>query len=536
MTIRFLFTLWLVLILATGCNPDPRDLGSDNFPQTVSVSLSGDLEAFDPRLVRSSYAVTLEHMLFEGLMRKNYAGRILPAIAESFVVSEDGCTYTFTLRSSVWSDGTPLTAHDFEYAWKSVLSPHFPAPNAYQLYVLKNGRAAKSGEVPLDDVGVKALDDHTLEVVLTTPTPYFLELTTTHFYSPVNRLWASELSEMGGGDPFSMLTNGPFMLSSWKLGDEISVVKNPRYWDNAHVRLDRVNFVITDDSTALQMFQRGKLDWVGSPLGFIPSDAVTTLKEQKKLIITPADGTHFFRVNTGSFPLNNVNIRKALAYAIDRKSIVNHVTQAGQPAATGLVPKHLGIQERPYFEDGNTPEAWSHFQEGLKELAISKDDIPPITLCYAQQERSHKIAQAVQHQWEKALGIKVILETCERSVLIDKLSHNNYQISMGSWFGDIADPINFLEVFKYKDTSTNHTLWENEEYISLLDNSSIETDPIVRRELLSKAEGIIISEMPLIPIYHATFNHLSRGLVGVYFSSLGYLDFTYAFKDFSKEE
>jgi oligopeptide transport system substrate-binding protein len=278
------------------------------------------------------------------------------------------------------------------------------------------------------------------------------------------------------------------------------------------------------------MFERGELDWVGSPLSFIPSDAVTTLRAQKRLTITPADGTHFFRVNTAGSPLGNKNIRKALAYAIDRKSIVTHITQAAQPVATGLVPLHSGIQERPHFEDNDIPTAWTHFQEGLKELEISKDDLPKITLCYAPQERSHKIAQAVQQQWKSALGIEVALQTCERSVLIDKLNQQDYSMMMGSWFGDISDPINFLEVFKYRETSTNHTSWENKEYITLLDRSSVENDPIVRRELLARAEQILVEEMPIIPLYHATFNHLSRDIVGVYFSPLGYLDFAYAFK------
>lgn len=498
--------------------------------QEISVALSDDIQTLDPRLARTTNSVTIEHMLFDGLMRKNYAGKIVPAVAERVEVSDDGRVYTFHLRDSFWSDGSPVTAHSFEYAWKSMLSPDFPAPNAHQLYAIKGAKAAKLGKASLNEVGINCLDDKTLEVKLEAPTPYFLELTTTHFFSPVNAEW--DLNRKKSRD--AIVVNGPFMLSEWKKNNEISFVKNPNYWDSQNVRLEKITFVITDETTALQMFERKEIDWAGSPLSLIPPDAIAMLQSQKRLVITPAEGTHWFRINTEKPLLHNKNIRKALALALDRKAIVDHITQANQLPATGIIPPHFALQNRPYFEDHDIIKAWTHFQEGLKELALSKDDLPSISLCHAPSERDKKIAQAVQQQWKKALGIEIALDTCEHSVFIEKVNQRDYDLSFGSWFGDISDPINFLEVFKYKNSKINNTQWESDSYVALLEASSTAFTSVNRSKLLAEAERELIDEMPVIPLYHATFNHLSRNVAGVYFSPLGYLDFTYAFKEVAK--
>jgi len=531
--------LLLVLLCANivlglfACNPDPKTLSSKVKGQEISVAIIDDPQVLDPRLMRDTASVNIAHMIFEGLMRKNYTGTLTYGIAEKHTVSEDGREHTFILKDSQWSDGTPLTAYDFEYTWKSVLAPSFPSPNAYQLYCIQGAQAAKSGKGSLDDVGVKAVDDHTLVVTLEKPLSYFLELTTTHFFSPISKAWAERTKGDLLAQPESIVTNGPFQLSSWNRNDVIVFVKNPNFWDHRDVKLNKINLIVSDESTALQMFERKQLDWVGSPMSMIPVDALKSLKSKGHLIITPAAGVHLFRLNTQSYPLDNLNMRKALALSIDRKSLVEHVTQSNQRPATGVVPLSFGLQSRPYFEDNNITMAWTHYQEALKELHISKDDMPTLSLCYVPNERNHKIVQAVQRQWSDALGINVSLDSCEAAIFYDRLNQNNYQISVGSWYGDINDPINFLEVFKYKDSSTNHTQWEDQEFVDLLDKSSVESDVMERREIFAQAEIKLINAMPVIPIYYPTFNHLNRSVVGVYFSELGYLDFTYAFKDAS---
>ncbi|MEC7839094.1 MAG: peptide ABC transporter substrate-binding protein [Chlamydiota bacterium] len=527
---KLILPLLILSCLQISCNPDPRTAGPTDTKQEIRVGISSEPQVFDPRLIRDTPSVNVSHMLFEGLMQKNYVGKVVPAIARYVDISADGKKYTFHLKNTLWSDGSLVTAYDFEYSWKSILDPNFPAPNAYQLYILKGARNAKSGKASLDDVGVKALNDSVLVVELEHPVPYFLELTTTHFYSPVNRKWAEETKDSLYSDPKTIITNGPFKLTQ-SLGNDIVVEKNPLYWDADQVHLEKISLYVVNENTALQMFQRGEIDWVGSPMSTIPPDAIPTLKNQGKLTITPADGVHFFRINTSKEILDQTKIRKALAYSINRKELVDHVTQANQEPAMGIVPRSYGLQTIPHFKDYDITAAWSNFQDALNDLKMSKDDLPEITLLYTQSERNHKIVQAIQEQWRKTLGFNVKLEACERAVFYERLHEKNYDISIGSWYGDIRDPINFLEVFKYKASRTNNTEWENSKYIALLDKSSLEANSYERKILLRKAENIIIDDMAVIPLYYPTFNHLQEGVSGVYFSELGYVDFKYAYKD-----
>lgn len=515
------FLLPLVLLL-TSCSKESSN-GDENKNNTLSIAISTDAKTFDPRLVRDTVSANVAHMLFDGLFRSGARGAITPAIAEGYEVSEDRKSYTFFLRESFWSDGTPLTAYDFEYSWKSMLEPDFPAPNAFQLFIIEGARDAKLGKHSLDEVGIHALDDHTLKVELQQPTPYFLELLTTHFYSPINLRWA--LQEDKDLSPKAMPVNGPFRLKEWRRNHQILLSKNKRYWDANTVALQGVTLMVLDETTALQMFERGELDWVGSPMGLIPPDAIATLREQERLIISPAAGVHWFRVNVEKSPLDNEKIRRALSYSLNRQALVDNILQAGQKPAMGIIPPTLTGKHTPHFADNNTTQAWGDYQEALQELKLSKDDLPEISLCYSASERGHKIAQEVQQQWKKALGITVKLESCEGAIFYDRLGQHDYQLASGSWFADIRDPINFLEIFKYKWVSTNNTQWEDTLYAALLDDAEMAATPFERAKKHNEAETLLLKAMPIIPLYYPTFNHLQNPKVsGVYFSELGYLD------------
>jgi oligopeptide transport system substrate-binding protein len=524
------------LLLATacifnfvGCSQESTPYKEVKKGTSVSVAVMDDPQAFDPRLIRDTQSVNIAHMLFEGLTRKNVAGKTVNGIADDIEISNEGKTYTFHLRETQWSDGPPLTAQDFEYTLKSVLSPTFPSPNASQLYVIKGAKNVKSGKAPIDTLGVKTLDDNTLVIELENPTPYFLELTSAYFFLPVSQIWAESSNDNPNASLDTIQTNGPFKIAEWQRNSQLSLGKNPSYWDAKNVQLDQLNLVIVDENTALQMFERGDLDWVGSPISFIPPDAVSTLRAQKRLLITPADGVHLFRLNTERPLLSNNNFRKALALAIDRQSLCEHVTQANQQPATGIVPLSYGLQNIPCFEDHDVTGAWTLFQEALKEENLSPDELPKIALLYPPTERGQKIVQAVQQQWKQALGIEISLEITDRAVFFDRLNRQDYDIAIGSWYGDYRDPINFLDVFKYKDTRTNNTQWENPRYVDLLDKSINTMDPYQRTILLSQAERVLVDDMPVIPLYYPTFNHLQRRVKGVYFSQLGIIDFKHSY-------
>ena len=517
-----LLLLVLAVALLHGCKSSHKvsDEGFSDSAQVLRISSTEEPSSLDPRQVRSLPAATVIHMLYDGLMRLNFHGKPVPAVAESVSHDADMKTFTFKLRESFWSNGDPVTAHDFVYSWTTQLDPKFPASNANQFYVIKGGKAAKDGKIPLDQVGVKALDARTLVVELETPTPYFLDLVCTHFYMPSHPKSTQE----------ALISNGPFKFHRWKRQSELSMIKNGRFWDADEVRLDGIVILFLDEHTALRMFDNGEIGWVGSPMGTLPQDAIQTLKHQRRLQVVSAAGTHWFRFNTTKAPLNNSKMRKALVWALNRRAIVDHVTQGNQQPALAVVPPSLGLAGYPYFHDNDGPKGWYAFQEALEEMKLSKDDFPVITLCYGASDRNHKIAQAVQQQWLKTLGITVNLESCETKVFYEKIANKEFYIVAGSWFADIRDPINFLEIFKYKNNATNSTQWENADYMALLDRSSQETNPEERMKLMSQAEAILIESMPVAPLFFSAFNYVKDpNLMGVYFSDLGYLDLKYAF-------
>jgi oligopeptide transport system substrate-binding protein len=527
-------SLLLVLLSASllfGCkNKSTNDLQQQDRRQVIRIATASDPQTLDPRLARDLTTATALHLLYEGLTRQDSHGKAIPALAEAIEISEDLKTYTFTLRESMWSNGDHVTAHDFERSWKSVLDPHFPAPNANQLFVIKGAEAAKAGTAPIEAVKIHAQDPKTLIVELETPTPYFLELLATQFFYPVNRTFLQKPSPDSPMPDRDIITNGPFKLEKWDRRNEFTVVKNSRYWDEEHVYLSTASLILVDEGTALKLFETGQLEWAGSPLSTIATDALPELKEQGHLEIRPAAGTHWLRFNTGSGMLANAKFRSALSLAIDRHGLVEHVLQGSQKPATGIVPPPLWGNATRYFEDNDMPKAWSLFQEALNELNISKDDLQPLTICYASNERTNKIAQTIQQQWSKAFGIKVVLEPCESHMYFTRLKNVDFQVSIGSWYADFADPINFLEIFRSKNNGVNNTHWENEDYSALLAYSGKIADRSKRIQVLKEAEKILIQDMPIAPLFHASLNYVKKNTVnGVYLSELGWLDLKNAY-------
>jgi oligopeptide transport system substrate-binding protein len=513
----------IALVLAlTACSPSKKQ---EKLCDEVSmrVNIGGEPTTLDPRKARDLGALTMIRMLFEGLTRINRDEKPELALAESVTISEDLKTYTFRLRSSQWTNGDPVTAEDFATAWKKILDPQFAADNAFQLYVIKNAKAAKAGTVPLNECGIHVLDEMTLEVELENPTPYFLELTAFPAYFPVHRE-IDHIEPKWAENAGTFVSNGPFALKNWKHNDLVEVQKNPRYWDASAVKMQALQMVMVQEETEFKMYEKKELDWAGSPLSVLPLDALNHLRSVHALKSKPLLGTYFFRVNVEKAPLNSPLMRKAFAMAIDRQAIF----QGTQIPATGLVPLSMGLQQQPYFTDGDVSHAKEAFEQALTDAGLTRETLPEISLMYPAGDRNHLIAQAVQQQWFEAFGFRIKLEAIERKVYLDRLSKQDYQLAAGSWIADFNDPINFLEVFKFKTQSTNNTLWTDPEYVSLLDASSVQQDD-QRLATLSQSEKVLMEAMPIIPIFHYTMLYVDSGKVkDVVVSSMGNIDFKWA--------
>ncbi|RXT13731.1 peptide ABC transporter substrate-binding protein [Ammoniphilus sp. CFH 90114] len=536
-----LSTAMIASLAITGCSsnqettPSPNDgkteeKAAEKKESVIRMNIQTEPPSLHPGIATDTQSITVIRATMEGLMRIGMDGKPHEAAAEKVEISEDLKTYTFTIRDHKWSNGEAVTAHDFEYAWKWILTPTNEAPYANLLYLIENAEAAKKGEASLDDVGVKALDEKTLQVTLNNPTPYFLEFTAFSVFYPMNKA-VNEGNTNWHAEANTHVGNGPYKLAEWAHGSELVLKKSDTYWDAASVKGDTVKLmVIEDQNTEVSMFEAGELDWAGSPLSEIPPDALVPLLQEGKVTSQPIAGTYLYRFNTTKEPFTNAKIRKAFSYAIDRQSLVENVAQGGQmPAMAWVPPTMIPENEKGLFQDNNVEEAKKLLEEGLKELG--KDSLPPIELLYNTQELNTKLAQAIQDQWRANLGVEVTLVNKERKVQLEEEKAGQYMMSRGAWLGDINDPVNFLELFVAVE-GNNRTYWTNPEFTKLINDTYAMNDNNARMENFKKAEKILMDEMPFMPIYFYTYNYMKAdNLKDVYMDGLGSLDLKWAYME-----
>jgi len=485
-----------LIALFGACRTDHSKTSSN---KTVSFACDEDIGTIDPRKARNLITINACSLFFEGLFETASDGTIKPALVGEYSISPDQKIYTFTLRKAEWSDGLPITAHDVVASWQAALSSPVRSPNASMLFVIKNGRALFDGSVAKEALGASALNDHTLQVELEQPVPYFLKLLACHPFLPLPHV-TQDSREL---EWRSCAYSGPFVVASWKPSSELILRKNEHYWNRDRIQIDEVRFLVLDAGTALTMFETGELDWAGSPMATVPPDAIRALKASKKLHILNACGTQFIRANCTHGPLASKKLRQALAASIDRSNICEHIMQGGHEPSALLVPPHLGLCPGPEC----TQEPKQALEDAIKELSITKEELAKtLSLSFPAKERTQKIALVLQQNWKEKLGLEIRLEPCEGKIFFEKLSKNDYCMALGSWIADFADPINFLEVFRRKDNGTNNTGWENARYQELLLASDNAPNQAARAILLGEAQNILIDEAPIFPIFHFTYN------------------------------
>lgn len=501
--------LLTLCILLFGCHSSPK-----KHAQIIHVNFPEYPSSIDPRKGGDPISTTVKFMLFEGLTRMSPTSNSELAIAKGVSISADQLVYTFHLRDTCWSNGLPVTAHDFVYAWKSLLHPNFPSPDAALLFPIKNSRAAKEGKLSVDAIGVRALDDVTLEVTLEHPTPYFLELVSFYIFFPVSH--TEGFSEN--------LTNGPFKIKLNRPHDKLILEKNPFYWNASEVKLEGVHISFIDDEmTALNLYKKQELDFLGSRFSPIPLDSLPDLRDKGWVKTHPLGATSFCTFNVNVFPFNNAHIRKAFAYAMDREAIVNHVTQMGEDVALDPIPPILKENRvRGFFPNQNVEKAREHLRLGLEELGIEKKDLQNMTFVYLIGDPHTQIVQALQHQWKNVLDIHVELLGYTLKVYMDKLIKRDYLMGYGLWIIQYPDLMNIFDRFKYKTNAKNYPGWENERYIEILNASMTLSTLKKRSQFLEQAEAILMDEMPIAPIYHWREVYLKQPYIeGVFISPIG---------------
>lgn len=486
-----------------------KELQGKSLKNTLNISFQTDPSTLDSRKNSDPASCQMIFLLFEGLTKLEADGSVSLNLAKSIDITHNRMKYTFHLKDSKWSDNEPVTAHDFVYAWKTLLDPKFPSLNAFFLYCIENAKKAKQGLVEIDKVGVYALDDETLVVKLEYPTPYFLEMLTFCTYFPIPKHIVENSSNWPIGNMKPFVSNGAFVLKEWQHSNQITLVKNQSNWNKNNVSIEQVNIqIIPDPLTNLNLFQNEKLDFIGAFYSPIPTDAINFFKTKPSYFTKEFAGTECCFFNTDCYPLNNVNIRKALYYAIDRKQIVENITQTNQKEAYALIPPQLKHSQLKLLPHGSKELSEQYFKKGLKELGITRDQFPKLTFSYFLSNTNKKIAQYLQETWLNTLKLNFNIEGLDIKTFLDRINNRNFQFCLMSIMAQYNDPYNYFERFLYLDNQKNYSGYENVKYQNLI---AISNDCITKSErfkLLEKAETILLSDLPCGPLFHYSTAYL----------------------------
>ncbi|HHV34585.1 MAG TPA: peptide ABC transporter substrate-binding protein [Syntrophomonadaceae bacterium] len=520
-----------------GCGGDQT--ADKEAEKVITYNLGASPETMDPAMSTGLPEATIQNALFEGLYRYGADKELQPAVAEKVDVSEDGLKYVFTIKKDVkWSNGDPVTAHDFEYSWKRLLDKETGAEYAYQAFYIKNGEEFNAGKVSADEVGVKATDDYTLEVELVAPTPYFLDLTAFANLFPLHEETV-EGNENWAASPDTIVGNGPYKMTAFQAQEKVEMVKNENYWDTDNVNLDKLTMTfVEDENTELSMFESNQIDIAEN----VPVKDTQKLLADGKAISFPEAGCYYYIFNCKKAPFDDARVRKAFTYAIDRQAIIDNITQAGQKPALAYTPfgfpdetvdKDFRSVGGDYFKDNDVEKA----KELLAEAGYPDGKgLPDIEIFYNTQEAHQKIAEAVGQMWKDNLGANVKLRNSEWAVYLSDRDEGNFQVARAGWMADYNDAMTYMDMH-VTDGGNNDSFWSNAEYDELINEAKASNDEKLRIENMHKAEKILMDEMPVAPIYfYVNVNMYQPWVKGVFTPPFGsYQEFKWADVDQSKK-
>lgn len=544
-----LMLLLATLAFAPGCERRSPD-GSSQDPElayqgrpVLAFASGADHHYLDPQKMSWLHDIRMADLLFSPLVRwKLPQMEIEPAAAASWEVSDDGKTYTFHLRKDGrWSNGDPVTSHDFLYAWRRALLPEFAA-NYVQLFFCIQGAKAfydwRTGQLAapasegryqdtLDEfskrVGIRTPDDHTLVVTLEQPTPYFLQLCAFATYMPVHAasvgklesaavvdgvLTQSEAVSNYWSDPQQLVSNGPYKLVRRRFKRDVLVHASDTYFDRDKVANGGWHEIINDNpQTQLIDYRNGKLDWLPDVPTASTLAADLIAQHRPDVHTLPAAGTYFYVFNCQPTlpdgrknPLADARVRRALSLAIDRQTIVDRVSRVGQPVAHTFIPPDVIAGYQPPLDAGPSLDI-AQAKQLLKEAGYADGSgIKGLSILYNTGFAHENPAQQIKHAWEENLGVVVELEGIESKRFGDLLRSGKFAIARASWFGDYMDPSTFLDKF-HSHSGNNDGQWSNARYDQLLNAAAIETDPARRMGLFQQAEAILLEDAAIAPIF-----------------------------------
>ncbi len=486
--------------------------------QTLVRNNGSEVQSLDPHKIEGVPESNINRDLFEGLLISDVDGKPSPGVAEKWE-NKDFKVWTFHLRKDAkWSDGTPVTAQDFVYSWQRLANPNTASPYASYLQYghIVNIDDIIAGKKSVTDLGVKALDDHTFEVTLSEPVPYFYKLLVHSSVSPVPRAAVEKFGEKWT-QPANIVTNGAYKLKDWVVNERIVLERNTNYWDNAKTVINQVTYLpISSEVTDVNRYRSGEIDMTYNNM---PIELFQKLKKEipNEVHVDPYLCTYYYEINNQKAPFNDVRVRTALKLALDRDIIVNKVKNQGDLPAYSFTPPYTDgakLVEPEWFK-------WSQEKRNeeakklLAEAGYTAEKPLTFDLLYNTSDLHKKLAIAAASIWKKNLGANVKLENQEWKTFLDTRHQGNYDVSRAGWCADYNEPTSFLNMV-LSDSSNNTVHYKSPAFDKLIADTLKVTDEAQRSELYSKAEQQLDKDSAIVPVYYYVNARLVKPWVGGY--------------------
>ncbi|MCW9130093.1 peptide ABC transporter substrate-binding protein [Bacillus paramycoides] len=514
---RLMVMALVTSLFLTACTNKANKSDTEAQKQVLNLTVSEEIPSLDTAKTMDGTSAHVMQNIFEGLYVLDDQDNPIPAVAKSFERSEDGKKYIFDLRKDAkWSNGDTVTANDFMFAWRRAVSHETASQYAYMLFYIKNAKEINKGAIPPNELGVKVVDDYTLEVELEQPTPYFLQLLALPIYLPQHELFLKEQGENYGLEPSNLIYNGPFVLEKWKHEQEFQLKKNDTYWDKKKVKLDEINFqIVKDTMTAVNLYEASNLDRVA-----INSQFVEKYKGKKELHMSSDPGIAMLRFNEKNKALANKKVRQSISLALNKEDFVAHFINNGAKSANGLVPEgHKNEETGKDFRKENgdispydLPRAKSIWEEAKKELGVEQITMEFLTF---EQDNAKRMAEYLKGDLEKNLqGLTIQIKQQPFKQKLQLEQTGEYDISMVIWGPDYKDPISYLEPFTTSNPN-NKMSYSNPHYDELIKKAENDfvLDQTKRWETLREAERIVLEDAAIAPLYHIGSAYVQKDYV-----------------------
>ncbi|WP_144489513.1 peptide ABC transporter substrate-binding protein [Bacillus thuringiensis] len=510
-------------LLLTACSSEENETknnakatNKNETKKSIHLPYIAEIPTMDVTKATDSESMNVMRNVFEGLYILGEDNKVIPGVAKSYEVSDNKKTYTFHLRDSKWSNGTPVTAADFVYSWKRAVNPDTAAEYAFLFFDIKNAKKINSKELPINQLGVKAIDDQTLEIQLEQPVPYFIDLTTFATFLPINEKYFESQGKQYGLEANQLVYNGAFTLDNWKHEQGFQLKKNPNYWDTKTVKLDEINFdIVKDKSTEINLYEAGQIDRVG-----LTGEFVDKYRNSSDFKERPEVTMQFLRMNQKNEVLKNKHVRLAISQAMNKKAFVDTVLNNGSLPADGFIPAQFAKgsngkdfrKENGVLVKDDVKAAKENWKKAKQELGKEQVTLELLT---SDNAIAKKNAEYLKGELEKNLeGLTVHVKPQPRKQQIQLLLNSDYDLGVDVWGPDIPDPITFLDLFT-TDSTYNFDKYSNKQYDELI--HQVKTDLAgnenARWEAMKRAEKILLEDGAVAPFYQSGRSYLQRSSI-----------------------